>query len=109
MEKYGGMILAGENSRPPELSSNPTSSHIVKKQEELGEGNDEFGLTKNLFSHFEGFFNMPHDLPTWRQRLYFQSEGSRAADMYRTRPGLNQGTLGPMASTLTTRPSRKTI
>jgi hypothetical protein len=29
---------------PPELSGNPTSSHILANQEELGEGNDEFGL-----------------------------------------------------------------
>jgi hypothetical protein len=33
-------------NRPPELSGNPTSKVIVAKQEELGEGNDEFGLTK---------------------------------------------------------------
>jgi hypothetical protein len=28
---------------PPELSGNPTSSHLIVNQEELGEG-DEFGL-----------------------------------------------------------------
>jgi hypothetical protein len=33
---------------PPELSGNLTSSHLIAKQEELGEGNDEFGL-KNIF------------------------------------------------------------
>jgi hypothetical protein len=32
--------------RPPELCGNPTSSHLVSNEEELGEGNYEFGLTK---------------------------------------------------------------
>jgi hypothetical protein len=45
--------------RPPELSLNPTSSHPVATQEELGEGNHEFGLMKYLLSYFEGTFNMP--------------------------------------------------
>jgi hypothetical protein len=31
---------------------------VVAKQEELGEGSDEFGLTKYLCSYFEGIFNM---------------------------------------------------
>jgi hypothetical protein len=45
---------------PPELSGNPTSSHLVSKQDELGEVNgDEFGLTKYLFSYLKGIFNMP--------------------------------------------------
>jgi hypothetical protein len=39
-------------------SSNPTSSHVVAKQEEFGEGNDEFGLTKYLCSYFEVTFYM---------------------------------------------------
>jgi hypothetical protein len=30
--------------RPPELSGNSTSSHVVAKQEGLGEGNAEFCL-----------------------------------------------------------------
>jgi hypothetical protein len=29
--------------RPPQLSGNPTSSHLVAKKDELSEGNDEFG------------------------------------------------------------------
>jgi hypothetical protein len=33
---------------PPELSRNPSSNHLVAKQEKLGEGNNEFGLTKYL-------------------------------------------------------------
>jgi hypothetical protein len=44
--------------RPPERSGNPTSSHLAEKQEELGEGNYEFGFTKYLCSYFEGIFNM---------------------------------------------------
>jgi hypothetical protein len=55
MENHGGMISVGDILiRPPELSGNPTSSHLVGKQEEFGEGNDEFGLTKFLCSYFEG-------------------------------------------------------
>jgi hypothetical protein len=45
MKNHGGMISTGEVViRPSELSSNPTSSHIVAKEEELGERN-EFGLS----------------------------------------------------------------
>jgi hypothetical protein len=49
---------------------------------------------------------------TWDRQLYFPSEGRRAADfitlkIQRPRPGLNPRTLGPMASTLTTRPPRQ--
>jgi hypothetical protein len=40
---------------PPELSGNPTSSHLVVNQEELGEG-DEFGLMKHLHSYFRVIF-----------------------------------------------------
>jgi hypothetical protein len=29
---------------PPELAGNPTRIHLVVKQEDLGEENDEFGL-----------------------------------------------------------------
>jgi hypothetical protein len=50
---------------------------------------------------------------TWDRRLYFPSEGRRATDfitlkIHRPRPGLNPRTLGPVASTLTTRPPRAT-
>jgi hypothetical protein len=34
--------------RPPELSGNHASSHLVARQEEPGEGNYEFGLRKYL-------------------------------------------------------------
>jgi hypothetical protein len=43
MDKYGGMIS-------PELYGSPTNSHLVAKQEELGEGNDTFILAKYLCS-----------------------------------------------------------
>jgi hypothetical protein len=50
---------------------------------------------------------------TWYRPLYFPSEGRRATDfitlkIHRPRPGLNPRTLGPVASTLTTRPPRAT-
>jgi hypothetical protein len=37
-------------SRPPELSGNPNS----RANQELGEGNNIFGITKHLCSYFEG-------------------------------------------------------
>jgi hypothetical protein len=41
--------------RPPDLSGNPTISHLLANQEELGEGNDEFGLP-SIFVHFRSDF-----------------------------------------------------
>jgi hypothetical protein len=41
--------------RPLELSGKPTSSHLVGKQEELGERNNESGLTKYLGHTSKGF------------------------------------------------------
>jgi hypothetical protein len=37
--------------RPPELTGNPTSSHFIAKEKELGEGNDEYGLRSIVFVH----------------------------------------------------------
>jgi hypothetical protein len=80
-------------NRPPELSGNPIASSS-NKAGATGEVNDEFCLRNYLFHCPKGF--------------YFPSERRRAADLYRPRPGLNSRTLGPMASTLTTRPPRTT-
>jgi hypothetical protein len=44
MENHGGMIKRGKLIRSQELSGNPTYNHLVSKQEDLGKGNDEFGL-----------------------------------------------------------------
>jgi hypothetical protein len=41
--------------RPPEFSGNYSCSHIVAKQEELGERNVEFGLT-SIFVHTSKVF-----------------------------------------------------
>jgi hypothetical protein len=41
--------------RPPELSSNLSSSHVVAEEEKVGEGNDEFGL-RSFFVHLRGDF-----------------------------------------------------
>jgi hypothetical protein len=32
--------------RPPELAGNLTGSHLLANQEEMGEGNDKFGLNE---------------------------------------------------------------
>jgi hypothetical protein len=60
---------------PPELSGNPTTSHLVAKQEELAKGIMDL-------AYFEEFFNMLQNLMTWGQWLYFLSEGRHAADFY---------------------------
>jgi hypothetical protein len=39
----------------PELSRNPTSSHLVANKEELGNRDDEFGL-RNIFVHTSKLF-----------------------------------------------------
>jgi len=51
---------------------------------------------------------------TWDRRLYFPSEGRRAADFFarkirRLRPGLNPQTRVPKASTLTSRPPKPLV
>jgi hypothetical protein len=50
----GGKLLI----RPPELSGNPSSSHLVAKQKKLSEVNDEFGLKNYICSYLKGIFNM---------------------------------------------------
>jgi hypothetical protein len=69
--------------RKPELSGNPTSRVISSKQEELGKGNDEFGLAKYFCSHFPSDFYMPWSLTTWGLWLYVLSEGRRAVNFLR--------------------------
>jgi hypothetical protein len=54
VKNRGGIMSTGETDCPPELSGNPTSSHIVSNQEELGERN-EFGL-RNIFVHTSKLF-----------------------------------------------------
>jgi hypothetical protein len=56
---------------------------------------------------------MSQNLTTWGRWLYLPSEGKRATEFYRPklirpRPGLNPRTLGPAASTLSTRAPRTT-
>jgi hypothetical protein len=52
MENHGGMISTGENPLicPSEFSGNPITSCLVANQEELGKGNDRFGL-QSIFIH----------------------------------------------------------
>jgi hypothetical protein len=54
--------------RPPELSLDSASSHLVANQEELGERSDEFGLGKYLCSYCEVIF-------TCREMLWHGPDG----------------------------------
>jgi hypothetical protein len=92
--------------RLPELSDNHTSSHLVAKQEELGEGNDKFGFRSFLVHTYKWFF-------TCRKILRHGTDGFASPPKeacggflsplktHHPRPGLNPRILGPMASTLT--------
>jgi hypothetical protein len=58
MESHGGMLLMEKLLiHPPELSGNSTSSHLVAKWQEHGEGNAEFCLQS--ISSIRGFIIMP--------------------------------------------------
>jgi hypothetical protein len=52
MESHDGMMLTGKtlDSSARALWKSYQQSHPVANQEELGEGNDEFGL-RNVFFH----------------------------------------------------------
>jgi hypothetical protein len=56
MKNHGGMISAWGKITicPAQLCGNPTSCHLAATQEELGDENDEFGLTKYICKYFEG-------------------------------------------------------
>jgi hypothetical protein len=106
MKNHGGMISAGETSNLSTIAL----CHVVANQE-LGEGNDEFGLTKYLSSYFEviftcrkillgadGFTSPPKEVVL---RIFVALKNPSL------QLGLSPRTLGPMASTLTTRPPRR--
>jgi hypothetical protein len=59
---------------PLSRSGNSTSNHLVEKREELGEGSDDFCLTKNFCSYFQGICNMPlhHRGPQFSQYIVAQ-------------------------------------
>jgi hypothetical protein len=58
-ENHGVMMSTSKTpDSSTKASGNPTSSHLIANQEELGGGNREFGFMKYLCSYFEGIFNM---------------------------------------------------
>jgi hypothetical protein len=83
--------------RPPELSGNHKSSHLVAKQEELAK---EMNFALEASRASKGSLTCQKILRHWADVSF---EGS-AADFYRPRPGLNPRNLGPTASTLAIRP-----
>jgi hypothetical protein len=90
-------------------SSARSQSHLgVKQERHVWETWTLSFAYKASFPCLQGSFTC-RESTTWDRRLYFPSEGRRAADfitlkIHRPRPGLNPRTLGPVASTLTTRP-----
>jgi hypothetical protein len=48
---------------PPQLSDNSNSNHLLAKQEEISEGNDEFYL-RGIFVHTSRQFFACHDILT---------------------------------------------
>jgi hypothetical protein len=95
--------------RPPGTSVSKASRHLVAKQVKRGWEIWPLNFVDEHLSCSYGSLTST----TWDRRLYFPSEGRRAADfitlkIHRPRPGLNPRTLGPVASTLNTRPPRAT-
>jgi hypothetical protein len=54
--------------RPPQLSGNPTSSHLVGKQEDLEKEIINFAL-RNISFVRRRVFSMPQNLMTWGRRI----------------------------------------
>jgi hypothetical protein len=100
---------------PPELSGSNQQRDLVAKEGDCRRENGrEFCRGSRIsLSCSAGFFNMPYNRTTWNRRQNLPSEDvvlriCVALKIYRPRPGLNTGTLGPVASKITTRPPRPT-
>jgi hypothetical protein len=95
----------------PELSDNPTSSHIVANEEKFGEGNDEFGLW-NIFVDTSQLHFMCHKMLRHVAVSFSSLLNKGMLQIFITlknplpQPGLNSQTLGPIASLLTISPPR---
>jgi hypothetical protein len=93
---YRGKLLI----RPPELLGNPAGSHITTKQEELAKEMMHFALRNICFIRWR----------TWGGEIFTSPPKEGVLRFfYRLWPGLNPRTLGPVASTLITRPPRTTV
>jgi hypothetical protein len=114
MENHGGMISTGEDSWFVHQSSgNPTSSWLVAKEEELAKEILDFAVRIISFIlrrvHWHTVKSYHMGLPALlllRRKVCcgFLSP----LKVYCSLPGLNPLTLGPVASTATTRPPRVT-
>jgi hypothetical protein len=101
--------------RPPECSQwTQQQSHLVANQEDLGKGNDVFGLWSILIILHKSFLTCRKIL--WRGASGFTSppnEGVLRIFISLKNPspwpGLNLQTLGPMASTVTITPPRQLL
>jgi hypothetical protein len=88
---------------PPELSGKYQQRHLVAKQEKLGGKWPWILPMKYLFSYAYGFLTCRKILTAWglwRKLCYWFSPPFKIHPWL----GLNPWTLGPVASTLTTRP-----
>jgi hypothetical protein len=115
MEDHGGWCRIGKtaDSSLRALSGNSTNSHIVANQKELGEESVGFCLRK-VSSIIVEFFYMSQNLRHVASGFTSPPvEGViRIVIVLKNpspRPGLNLWTLGPMVSTLTSTPPRRTF
>jgi hypothetical protein len=113
MENHGGMTSTGNVLiRPPELSGNPTSSHLVAKQEELAK---EMNLALRSI-----FARSSKGSLTCRKILRYETDGFTSPPkedllrifsplkILRPRPDMNLRTWGSVASMLTIMPLKTT-
>jgi hypothetical protein len=112
MEKDGGMISTGGKSWfAHKISGNPTNSHLLRSSRNGRRNCWVWFCDVFLFIFPKWFFTCRKISTTLGLRLCFPSDGRRAADFYRPQnpspvPALNQRTLGPIASTLTSTPPK---
>jgi hypothetical protein len=77
IENHGGMNMHRGKllTRPPELSGNPTSSHLVPTRKDGG-GSDKLGQAKYFCYYFPSYFL--HAVTISSHRMYFPSKENRA-------------------------------
>jgi hypothetical protein len=113
MQNRGGMLPTEENSWFVHQSSLATlpADHLVAKQEELSEVNDEFGL-RNIFVHTSKWYLAYHKILRHRANAFTSRLKEGVLRIFiaiinpSPWPNLNQRSLGPVANIPTNTPPR---